>query len=747
MRRRKKKKIKYSAKYEGNDLNLKLEKINFRIDLNDHLEVGVLLSKFRECGLGSSRELGRLFRKSPSTVINKDRFSRIGSKSLIDGRGQRKQYKIEQIKEEILYRWVKDPLASDKEILQALQSRLTSVGMKLDLKTLKRFTKEVGIDEVRSRLRAEQVLIKKDVAIPDNNGKGKDNPITEVKEKEITQTYSRYAGQMLHIPHLYQMNFPGMINGLPSPAPEDCVYSRERVCHQIYFLYAMQEERLYDLDSIAHREFGALIVMEDNLRSSGMNKRVSRMATPEAIEVFQKEALAGRSGLISRKDMELCYSDTHVIEVWVNKLIPMARHGTKNKQVKAINVHYLIGSDTGTPLSKIYSAGNKRLHWSIPQLVKRAEEGLKRKIGIICFDKGGISLKTLKALIKGRKAFLCWGKRAEYMKRQINRLKPHRFRWRRKKEICQDGKLIKTEECIADTTTRLKGLGKVRTVVVQLPGIEGGERLWMHTNLSRRSYGSIEIREMMRFKQRQENYFKTRKNKSALDCFAGGRCKVKAISRPSKKFLGLLRKQLKRLVKRIEKDRESLREAKNLKDHGVYEPDTAKREIDYLNRRIKQNIEQKEKTEGNIKWAEGGDRPEFIKQRYELELEKQKLLNEFQDLAMLSKRESLKEFLGCYKKVLEKDNLPKEEISQRLKYLDKPAIEKELFSLGGFVTCDKREKKMTIMIVPQGREYFRKALDIFLHQQNKKKIVVQYSPIEKYELHFCLAPPPPISTN
>lgn len=318
MKGRKKRKTKYKAEYKESDLNLKLERINLRIDLDDHLEVGLFMSKFREAGLGSSRELGRLFRRSPSTVINKDRFGRMSSKSLIDGRGQKKRYKIEEIKEEILYVWAKNPMASDKEIHQELQPRLSSLDMRLDLKTLTRFIRDAGIDEVRSRLRREAALAKRGVVVPDNNGRVQDNFATEgrVKEKEIIQTYSRYAGQMLHIPHLYQMNFPRMINGLPSPPEKNCVYSRERVCHQIYFLYAMQEERLYDLDSIAHGEFGALIVMRDNLRSSGMNKRVKRMATPDAIEVFQKEALAGRSGLISRKDMELCYCDTHVIEVW-----------------------------------------------------------------------------------------------------------------------------------------------------------------------------------------------------------------------------------------------------------------------------------------------------------------------------------------------------------------------------------------------------------------------------------------------
>ena len=738
MRIRKKKKSKYKAEYKDNKLNLKLEKVNLRVDLDDHLEVGVLLAKFREAGLGSSRELGRLFRKSPSTVINKDRFSRMGSECLIDKRGQKKQYKIEEIRGEVFYIWAKNPAASDKEILHELQPRLSSLGMKLDLKTLTRFTKAVGIDEARSRLRTEAVFAKKKEVVPDN---GKAAPIT--KAKGITQTFSRYAGHLLHVPQLYQMSFPEMMDVLTQP--KRCIYSKERIAHLLYLLYASGRKRLYDLDYMDHEGIGALIGMKANIRSSGMNKRVAKLANPSLIDLFQKKALAGRSGLINRKDLEICYGDTHVTEVYVNKRIPMARHGIKAKQVKAINVHNLIGSDTGTPLSKIYAAGNKRLHWSIPHLVKRAEEGLKRKIGIICFDKGGISLKTLKALIKSGKAFLCWGKRSEYMKKQIKRLKPHRFTWRRKKEIRQDGKIIKTEERIADTTTHLRGLGKIRTAVIQLPEIEGGERLWIHANLSRRSYSSIEIREMMRFKQREENYFKSRKNKGALDCFAGGKCKVKPMSRPSKKLLKLFKKQLKRLNRKIEKDGYNLSDVKELREHGALSRETAKRETDYLERRIQQNIEQKKKTEENIKWAEGGDRPKFIKQRYELELEKQKFLNEIQDLSMLAKRESLKEFLGCYKKVLEKDNFPREEISQRMEHLDKSAIEKELFSLSGIISYDQRDKKVTIMIVPQGREYFRKALEVFLHQQNKKKIVMQYSPIEKYQLQFCLAPP--ISTN
>jgi len=712
---RRKKKIGYRAQYEGNELILRLERgFSLKINLRDDLEVGIMVAKFRDAGLGTSRELGRLFKRSASTVINKGHSMEKGARHLIDGRKQKKRYKLENIQTEILLMWVKKPAVKDREMFEELQPRLSSLGMNLDIKTLKRYLRDIGITEARGQLRAEEVLVNRDIDGQDEAvAAGED----KTEEKEITQTESRYAGQMLSVPHLYQMNFPDMIKGLPTPLPEDCVYSIERVAHQIYFLYGCGGKRLYDLDSVDHHEFGALIGMEGNLRSSGMNKRVRRIAKPEAIEEFQKKAFRGRIGLINRKDIELCYCDTHVIEVWVNKNIFMARHGTKQKQVKAINVHYLTGSDTMTVLSKEYTQGNKRLSWAIPGLVKRAEQGLREKgsrLGIICFDKGGISLKVLKALAEGGKGFLCWGKRAEYVKRQIKRIRDYRFRYHHKKEIRQDSKLIKVEERLADTTTHLKGLGKVRTIVVELSEAEGGEKLWMYTNLRRSRYDAIEIREMMRYKQRQENFFKIRKTKSALDRFAGGRCKIKPIMRPSEKILQLLRRKVKRLSKRVEKDQESLSEVKELRGHGLYKRDTAKREADYLNRRIRQNIQEKEKAEENILWGEGGKRPEFIKPRYELELEKQKILNEIQDIVILSKRESLKEFLSCYKKVLKIEGFSSQEIFQRMRHLDTSAVEKELFGLGGIIICDKREKRMTVMIRTQGREYFKKALEIFL---------------------------------
>ena len=204
--------------------------VSLRVNLKDNLEVGVFLAKFRQSGLGSSRELGSLFKRSASTVINKQRCSRLGSKRLVDGRRQKTRYKLEELKAEILLIWVRSPQASDKDMLEQLEPRLSALGMRLDLRSLKRHLKETGIEEARSRLRAEDILTNEATAVAkdnhaQNNTTSGGNLQDKSEEKQITQTPSRYAGQMLSIPQLCRIGFSEMVKVLPSS--EDCLYSKE----------------------------------------------------------------------------------------------------------------------------------------------------------------------------------------------------------------------------------------------------------------------------------------------------------------------------------------------------------------------------------------------------------------------------------------------------------------------------------------------------------------------------------------
>ena len=232
---KKKKKNKYCVEYKENELKLKIEKgIKLKIDLNNNVEVGVLLAKFRQAKLGSSRELGRVFKRSASTVINKSRCQ--GSKDFIDNRRQKKKYKIEEIQTEILLVWVKKPAADDREIFAALESRLSGLGIKLDLKTLQRYFRDAGLDEVRSRLRAESVAVNRNIDNGEETIAGRNAVVVVDRDnackEEITRTPSRYAGQMLHVPALYRMGFSQMVKVLPSP--EEPVYSKEKVGYQLY---------------------------------------------------------------------------------------------------------------------------------------------------------------------------------------------------------------------------------------------------------------------------------------------------------------------------------------------------------------------------------------------------------------------------------------------------------------------------------------------------------------------------------
>ena len=122
-RKKEKKKPRYSARYDLNNLTLTLkEGFSLKVDLRNNLEVGVLIGAFRESGLGSSRELGQVFKRSASTVVRKERFRQLGGRGLEDKRGQSRQYKIEAIRADILLIWQRDPRASDREILKALKA-------------------------------------------------------------------------------------------------------------------------------------------------------------------------------------------------------------------------------------------------------------------------------------------------------------------------------------------------------------------------------------------------------------------------------------------------------------------------------------------------------------------------------------------------------------------------------------------------------------------------------------------------
>lgn len=748
-KKKEQKKPRYSARYDSNNLTLTLKQsFILKVDLSNNLEVGVLISTFRDSGLGSSRELGQVFKRSASTVVRKDRLKQFGGRGLEDKRGQSRQYKIEAIRADILLVWQRNPRASDKEILEALTPRLSDLGMSLDIKTLKKYLEAIGISEARTRLRTDEVVCSQDdnpvdagVMAADTSETKNNTGVSSKKDKELVKTDCRYAGQLLHVPYLCDLGFKNMTDIFIQP--RICVYTKEQIMYTLYFLYSSGLKRVYDLDTVDHESFGALIGASDNIRSSGMNKRIAGMSNPALLDLLDQKALAGRAWLLTKKD-ELVYADSHVIETWVSPFIAMARHGTKAKQVKAINVHTLIGSDSGTPIITEYSQGNKRLHWAIPRVLEKSEPELKKRgkrIKIICFDKGGISLPTFRKIVLDlKKGFLCWAKRTAYVQKQIDKLKERRFRYRREKEIRQNGKKIVVEEKIADTTTCLNDWGKLRTIVVQLPPEEYSERLCIYTNLSRAKYSALEVREMISYRQREENYFKMRKYKSALDCFGGGKCRAKPIRRPSEKEKDLLEKQASRQEKSIEGDNDNVIEVKELKKSKLLNSETADQSIVYLKRQIKKTKSNNKKTAAKLEWARGGKRPSFIKQRYEIELNKQRFLGIIQETTLLAKRESLKDFIKCYEKVLKKDRLSDEEIAGRMEFLDRTAIEKELFSLSGQVVRDETAGKMIVYIKPQGREYFKKALALYLNHLNKKQAELDYGRIAKYRLYFYLSP-------
>ena len=84
-KKKEQKKSRYSARYDSNNLTLTLKQsFILKVDLSNNLEVGVLIGAFRNSGLGSSRELGRLFKRSASTVVRKERLKQSGGSGILD---------------------------------------------------------------------------------------------------------------------------------------------------------------------------------------------------------------------------------------------------------------------------------------------------------------------------------------------------------------------------------------------------------------------------------------------------------------------------------------------------------------------------------------------------------------------------------------------------------------------------------------------------------------------------------------
>jgi len=210
-----------------------------KFKMNDKIEVGYGMVQLYRAGLGTSREVGKIFGRSSADVIRKTARAKDGLENLIDYRkrnGRRKKM-TKVLKAKILANVRENPCLTDKGLSEIVNQELP-VGHKLSVRTVKRYLSDSGAVIWRKDLRQEE------------GGKNSQKPETQMM-------LSRYAGVYLSIGYLEQIGFGDIIANLKPGIKSS--YSNFEVGLSVYFLYLIGKRRLYDLDSLAHRDFGALI--------------------------------------------------------------------------------------------------------------------------------------------------------------------------------------------------------------------------------------------------------------------------------------------------------------------------------------------------------------------------------------------------------------------------------------------------------------------------------------------------------
>lgn len=680
-----------------------------KFKLKDELEVGFGTVLLYRAGLGTSREIGKIFGRSPADVIRKVERARDGMESLIDGRKKngRKIKLTKELKAKIWTNINNDPLLTNEQLTEIINRELPE-GQQISVKTIKRFLSDSGIGMWRNNLRQEQ------------GEKNKQKPKTQMM-------LSRYAGVFLSIGYLGQLGFWDVIGNLRAGIKG--IYSYFEVGLTIYFLYLIGRKRLYDLENVTHRDFAVLIAKSGkHLLSSGAHKRIGEIAEEVDVDRFEESSCESivKSGIV---DSKIVYVDSHVSEVWRKENISMALHGIKRRKVKAINKHYVVNETGDVPLARELSSGRRRLSQVLSGLVTKVKQYLP--YFIVAFDKGGVSKKTFKACIEERVGFVAWAPKWVKIKKEIEKIPKHRYRLVRKVEIKNNKgeKVKKIVERLTETKIEYPGIGKIRTVVVWF--LNTNEKAWLYTNLPYRKYSTLKIREIIRYKQREENFFKNRKCFGALDCFGGGKAKRKKIIKPTSKQIIRLQKKFQR---QILETREALQQVNSSYSSKLLPEYLYKKAKSLFEERLNSLKERLNKTEQQKIWIEGGKKPDWVIPPYELDLRKERILTQFQDWAYIVKWQILKKFKICYGKVLRQEGIIGKQLQTKLNSLDTTNLWRELISLEGQLVWNRKGKLLEVKLDKLRKPLLQKTLQKYCYQLNQQKPNIQLRENCQYQM-------------
>jgi len=702
--------------------------IELEFDEKDEVALGLGMSLLYKSGIGSSREVGEIFRVSGVTVSRKKkRLEDKGAAGLRDGReenGREPKLNCED-RCRILKMVFDTPGKECAEILKELNA--TKEGKeKISGKTIERYFAENGLKEIVSR----------------SGRKHCQGSESEKIKKEVIE--SRYAGIYLGIKNLAKLGFWEVIKKVKEKSPGlrsewQLKYSIQELFLLIYGLYTeTRRRRIYDLGTVSHKEYAGLIGRNRHILGSGCEKRLYELTEEVNIDEFEEEAACRlvESGILKEeveslrntRNLPEFYVDTHVSEVHSKENISMAMHGIKRRKVKANNKNCVVSGKRGLPVLRTISAGRRRLSQELAGLVKKLKKFYPDFI--LSFDKGGVSKNSLNGFCDGAK-FLCWLPKWKSVKDKIEKLPMREYSEERVEETKNRWGEIKNKivERLCETTLEFKGVGKLRVIVVYF--LNTKEKAWFGTNLTKKECPTVSAREIIRNKQRVENYFKQRKCYGAMDCFGGGKAIRGKLEKPTMKKIEAVIKRTGHLLAGTDAALSDL----EMSHSSLIIPDNAYRAGFKFFSERKAGLENKlERMKTLRTWVLGGKKPDFIRAPYELDLRKERILTQFQDWAYIVRAEETREFKECYRTILKRENLPAREIEEKVDNLDDTKIYRELCNLGGKLKWEHDRGILTVSLRPLSRVREQAALALMCEKRTKENTQLDFGKGRKYIL-------------
>lgn len=704
-------------------------------DEKDRLSLSVGMNQLYKSGVGSSRELGKIFGCSGVTVLRqKKRVSEKGVSGLSDGRaGNGRECKLStKDKSSILEMMFQDLGKERGKILEEINA-VRRGKEKISLRTLSRYFSESGLGMMQSGYRLKQSTDSRKTERTDSN---------EIEKKE-----SRYAGTYLGYPGLARMGYQEVIKKVKETSmglrsEEKLRYSIEELFFLLYSLYAeSRRRRVYDLGTVAHEEYAGLIGRDRHILASGVWKRLEELTREMDLEGFEDCASEGivTSGIFAslreknvggqgEKALEIFYGDSHVSEVSRKENISMAMHGIKRRKVKAVNKNYIV-SAKGIPVLHSIVEGRRRLSQELPGLVIKLSKYFPG--AAVSFDKGGVSKKVLNTFIKEGMKFVAWLPKWRSVKELIEKIPMKKYNVERKEEKkSRTGKVRrKIVEKLCETELEYKGVGWLRVVVVYF--LNTRQKAWLCTNYTKKECGTLKTREIIRYKQCVENFFKQRKCYGSMDCFGGGKAMRKKIEKPSIKTI-------ESKIKRAERQKQAF--MSGLQDLNIGHSSHLIEESVYRIglKMFTERLDELEQKLGKLKairnWLLGGKKPDFILTPYELDLRKERILTQFQDWAYLVKKDLTREFKECYKKVLIESGLNMKETTEKLDNLDDTKVYRELSTLGGMLEWNHTNGTLNVKLNPMLNKLEQQAMVLLCRDISKRNTEIDFGKGRKYIL-------------